>query len=100
MSEDLLYGAFSWDIGKERLNRRKHGLGFYEAVEVFADPQRIVAHDDQHSTQEERLFCLGLVRGRVVTVRFTYRGERIRIFGAGYWRKGRRFYEKTNSQNF
>ena len=29
-------------------------------------------------------------------VRFTYRGETIRIIGAGYWRKGRRLYEKEN----
>lgn len=30
-----------------------------------------------------------------MTVRFTYRERRIRIFGAGYWRKGKRIYEKN-----
>lgn len=40
-----------------------------------------------------RLFCVGMVDGRVMTVRFTYREGRIRIIGAGYWRKGRRAYE-------
>lgn len=29
-----------------------------------------------------------------MTVRFTYRQNRIRIIGAGYWRKGRDVYEK------
>jgi hypothetical protein len=29
-----------------------------------------------------------------LTVRFTYRGDVIRLFGAGYWRKGRRIYEQ------
>jgi hypothetical protein len=33
----------------------------------------------------------------VLTVRFTYRGGVIRIFGAGYWRKGKRIYEQENS---
>jgi hypothetical protein len=29
-------------------------------------------------------------------VRFIQRGDRIRIIGAGYWRKGKQLYEKTN----
>jgi len=32
----------------------------------------------------------------IVTVRFTRRGDRLRIIGAGYWRKGKELYEKTN----
>lgn len=31
-----------------------------------------------------------------LTVRFTYRGSVIRIFGAGYWRKGKVIYEREN----
>lgn len=31
-----------------------------------------------------------------MTVRFTYRGGVIRIFGAGYWRKGKQIYEREN----
>jgi hypothetical protein len=31
-----------------------------------------------------------------MTVRFTYRKGRIRIFGAGYWRKGKKIYEQQN----
>jgi hypothetical protein len=31
-----------------------------------------------------------------VTVRFTYREGVIRIYGAGYWRKGRKIYEEAN----
>jgi len=40
--------------------------------------------------------CFGAVAGGVMTVRFTWRGDRIRIFGAGYWRKGKRIYEQQN----
>jgi hypothetical protein len=36
------------------------------------------------------------VDGGVMTVRFTWRGGVIRIFGAGYWRKGRAIYEQQN----
>jgi hypothetical protein len=32
----------------------------------------------------------------IVTDRFTYRRNVIRIFGAGYWRKGKRIYERQN----
>ncbi len=31
-----------------------------------------------------------------MTVRFTYRAGRIRIFGASYWWKGKRIYEQQN----
>ena len=30
------------------------------------------------------------------TVRFTFRGDVILIFGAGFWRKGRQIYEREN----
>lgn len=52
--------------------------------------------DADHSSSEVRYFAFGRVGGGILTVRFTVRGERIRIFGAGYWRRGKVFYEKTN----
>jgi pyruvate ferredoxin oxidoreductase gamma subunit len=35
----------------------------------------------------------GRVADGILTVRFTYRGNVIRIIGAGYWRKGKKLYE-------
>jgi uncharacterized protein len=55
-----------------------------------------VAEDAAHSTQEQRYFCFGRVGGGVMTVRFTYRANVIRIIGAGYWRKGKAIYEQEN----
>jgi len=57
----------------------------------------LVAEDLAHSTErEKRYFCFGKVGAGVLTVRFTYRQEVIRIFGAGYWTRGLRLYEKVN----
>ena len=32
----------------------------------------------------------------IMTVRFAYRDGKIRIFGAAFWRKGKKRYEKEN----
>lgn len=87
---------FEWDIKKDAENQQKYGVSFYKAQYAFADPKRIIAKDLSHSDQEERFFCFGLVEGGIMTVRFTFRENAIRIFGAGYWRKGRALYEREN----
>jgi len=88
---------FEWDEDKNRNNRLKHGISFELAQYAFADPKRIVSIDETHSTKDEvRYYCFGKLKDEIVTVRFTYRKESIRIFGAGYWRKGKQTYEKTN----
>ena len=89
---------FDWDPAKNRENRVKHGVCFASAQYAFADPERVVAEDLSHSTPEEkRYYCFGRVEDGVVTVRFTVRGDVIRIFGAGYWRKGKQIYERENN---
>lgn len=85
---------FEWDDEKDRENRSKHGVSFETAQYAFADIKRIIAEDLEHSLEEKRFYCFGRVGGGIVTVRFTYRENRIRIFGAGYWRKGKSLYEK------
>ncbi len=88
---------FNWDKDKEAVNVAKHGVDFSEAQSAFADPLLVLAADKGHSQKEPRLFCIGRsVRGGIVTVRFTYRGETIRIIGAGYWGKGKKIYEEKN----
>ena len=81
--------SFEWDNAKDRSNRAKHGVSFATAQAAFFDPRRVIAEDLEHSGAEPRYFCFGVVAGGVMTVRFTYRAGRIRIFGAGYWRKGK-----------
>jgi uncharacterized DUF497 family protein len=88
---------FQWDEAKNRLNLQKHGVNFAEARQAFIDPGRVILDDSDHSGAEKRFFCLGMVDGMVMTVRFTWRDGQIRIFGAGYWRKGRKLYEQIRS---
>lgn len=87
---------FEWDDDKDKENQSRHGVSFSHAQWAFLDPKRVIAEDVSHSQSEPRHFCIGEVAGGVVTVRFTYRQNVIRIFGAGYWRKGKRIYEKAN----
>jgi uncharacterized protein len=88
--------SFDWDVEKDLENQAKHGVSFAQAQYAFADPRRVIAEDLSHSQTEQRYYCFGAVEGGILTVRFTYRRGIIRIFGAGYWRKGRQIYAREN----
>ncbi|RLA19404.1 MAG: BrnT family toxin [Gammaproteobacteria bacterium] len=89
---------FEWDEAKNLYNQENHGISFSEAQHAFLDKNRVIAEDVAHSQDENRYFCFGLNKDQtgILTVRFTYRNSRIRIFGAGYWRKGKKIYEQEN----
>ena len=87
---------FEWNEKKNKENQNKHGVSFDIAQYAFADPNRIIAEDLSHSDKEKRYYCFGKVNDGIITVRFTYRKNIIRIYGAGYWRKGKKIYENKN----
>jgi uncharacterized DUF497 family protein len=87
---------FEWDSKKDEENQQKHGVSFALAQYAFADSHRIIAEDLNHSKTEMRYYCFGKVGDGILTVRFTYRNNVIRIIGAGYWRKGKAIYEHEN----
>lgn len=87
---------FEWDSKKDHENLQKHGVSFASAQYAFADPHRIIAEDVNHSDDETRYYCFGKTGDGILTVRFTYRNNVIRILGAGYWRKGKSIYEREN----
>lgn len=93
---DKIFGSFIWDEKKELANIGKHSVDFTTACKAFKDAKRKIYIDSRHTKKEERFFCIAKVEGKILTVRFTYREGKIRIFGAGYWRKGRWYYEKEN----
>ena len=76
--------------------RKNMEYRFFLAQYAFADPCCVIDEDLTHSETEKRYFCFGEVERGILTARFTYRGGVIRIFGAGYWRKGKAIYEHEN----
>ena len=90
--------SFEWDDAKSRRNEQKHSVAFATAQLAFLDEHRVIAEDLSHSAEEQRFYCFGKVHDGILTVRFTWWNGRIRIFGAGYWRKGKRVYERENKE--
>jgi uncharacterized DUF497 family protein len=89
--------SFDWDEAKNLINQGKHRVSFDYAQRAFDDPRRVIVRDLTHERGgEERFFCLGKVDGAILTVRFSYRDGQIRIYGAGFWRKGKKRYEREN----
>jgi uncharacterized protein len=96
---------FEWDETKNLSNRRKHGMSFEEACQVFRDPL-CVSVQDRIEGGEPRWQTLGLVEGLLLlTVAHTVREELedgisvdvIRIISARRaTRKERRRYEDEN----
>ena len=72
-------------------------LFLFPIIMIFSE----VANKDkpQHGDWDfklEKVWEIGRVGDGIVTVRFTYRKNIIRLFGAGYWRKGKAVYEKES----
>lgn len=97
MSRRVQYGIFEWDPEKDQENIVKHGISFSTATQVFLDPMGFSNIDPKHSQDEERCLFFGKLAGDVLTVRFTFRGTYVRILGAGFWRRGRKIYEKKEN---
>jgi len=89
---------FEWDDQKNINNQQNHGVSFEHACKAFDDPHHIIRDDVVHSAHEPRYFLIGNDGTGIVTIRFTLRGETIRIIGAGYWRKGKLLYEGENDE--
>jgi hypothetical protein len=96
MKRHVQFDIFEWDFDKENQNIVKHGVSFVDASKAFENPKGILMSDPEHSQFEERWLFLGKVEEKILTVRFTFRGQNIRILGAGFWRKGQKNYEKEN----
>jgi uncharacterized DUF497 family protein len=73
---------FEWDGAKADANRRKHGIRFEVAVEVFFDPRRYELADDREDYGEARFVTVGRVGRRLLTVVHAEKDDRIRIISA------------------
>jgi uncharacterized DUF497 family protein len=86
-----------WDPRKAKLNARKHGIQFADAVAVLEDEQALTMADVL-SSEEERWITVGRDSlGHLIVIVYTWRGDRARLISA---RKAtpreRRFYEEGN----
>jgi uncharacterized DUF497 family protein len=57
--------TFEWDEAKRRSNRKKHGLDFVDAAELFKDASFQVFADIRHGYGEVRWVGLGMLGGLV-----------------------------------
>jgi len=74
---------FEWDEKKARVNLKKHGVSFDEAVSIFRDPLSITVADPTHSETEYRFLDIGISdQGRLLVVSYTERASRIRIISS------------------
>ena len=73
---------YQWDRDKARVNLKKHGIDFADAVGVFADPLALTI-EDSDTPEETRWLTLGTdFFGRMLVVVYTYRQEAIRLISA------------------
>jgi hypothetical protein len=89
-----------WDDKKADANLRKHKVGFPEASTVLDGPYVTVEPDVGHAVTELRWLATGLsIRGQVLLVVFTMRGERARIISArkATWAERREYESQFGS---
>ena len=88
---------FEWDTTKAAANFRKHSVSFEEAVSALRDDLAATARDLEHSVAESRFITFGVsVRGRLLAVSHTERGNKIRIISARLaTRTERKIYEES-----
>ena len=68
--------SFEWDENKNEINKKKHGISFETAREVFYDDNAILFDDPDHSVGEERFLIIGMTRSlKVCIVSHCYRDQ-------------------------
>ena len=85
-----------WNPPKAAANLRKHGVSFAEAATVFRDILSATAADPDESVGEDRYVTFGIsVRGRLLVVAHTERGDTIWIISARRaTKRERKIYEE------
>lgn len=68
---------FEFDERKSQSNKKKHGIDFTEAQELWDDPELLEI--PLRSTDEPRTLVMGLIGGKHWSAIITYRKEHIRI---------------------
>jgi len=87
---------FDWDAGNIDKNEIKHDVKWLECEQIFFNKPLLFFKDTVHSIAEERYYAYGKTDvGRLLTVVFTIRKNKIRVISAREMsKKERNNYEK------
>lgn len=87
---------FVFDPNKSKTNKKKHGLDFIEAQQLWNDPDLIQI--PSHSLDEERFLLIGSITDKIWSAIITYRDDHMRIISVRRSRKQEiDIYEKAKS---
>ena len=78
MKEDY---RFAWDERKNRVNLRKHGVSFEEAMLIWDDPMFVQVRLRSSPEVRGAVICR-IAKDRYLAAVITYRGETVRIISA------------------
>ena len=87
---------FEWDENKNLSNIEKHGISFYDALEVFRDSYFVFPSNRQ---SEQRIVAVGKTRGRIIAIVYTIRAGVYQIISAKAARKNEKQQYEQNSKN-
>jgi hypothetical protein len=76
---------FEFDPNKNKSNKNKHDIDFYEAQQLWEDPDFIEI--PIKTTDEQRLLIIGKIAEKHWSAIITYRNEQIRIISVRRSRK-------------
>ena len=82
---------YEWDEAKRDSNLLKHGVDFYDAIEIW-DNLVVELPSPQRHHGEVRILAIGEVKQRVLTIVYTWRGNNRRIISARKAAKNERAY--------
>ncbi|TAN39602.1 MAG: BrnT family toxin [Nitrospirae bacterium] len=76
---------FEFDISKSENNKKKHGLDFFKAQELWDDPDFIEI--PLITSDEQRFLVIGMISGKCWSAIITYRSEKVRLISVRRSRK-------------
>jgi len=89
------YMIFEWDSDKSELNRKKHGINFETAKDLWSDANRVETHAPH--PVEDRAILIAKYLNRIWTAIYTMRGDAIRIISVRRARERRIRFPRTCS---
>lgn len=76
---------FEFDLKKSASNKKKHGIDFEEAQELWLDPHLLEI--EARSTDEPRFLLIGKIGSKYWSAVVTYRDDKVRIISVRPSRK-------------